>query len=72
MRCAIIETDRHKDCTTMSEITVPLTDKEAARLKLLAAAKGLSEERLLILALRLYDCVDSGDAELIFNGVEDE
>lgn len=50
----------------MNKITVPLTDQEAARLTELAAIKGLSEDRLLVQALRLYDCIESGGAELFF------
>jgi len=48
------------------DFDLKLTKKEASRLTELAESKGMSENQLLVQALRMYDAVDSGDAELIF------
>ena len=47
-------------------VTLPLNVKEYKRLELFAKAHDMSEQQILIQGLRLYDAVDSGDAELIF------
>ena len=47
-------------------VTLPLNVKEYERLELFAKAHDMSEQQILIQGLRLYDTVDSGEAELVF------
>ena len=48
------------------DVPLKLTEKEASRLTELAESKEMSENHLLVNALRLYDAVNSGDVELRF------
>lgn len=52
--------------TRPCKIEMPLSMKESERLKEIAKEVDLPEWRVLLQALRQYDAVHSGNAELVF------
>ncbi len=48
------------------EMTVMLTEKEVTRLKELAELREMSENQIMVQALRLYDGVENGNPELVW------